>query len=295
MKKEFDKKFKHEAQKYLERNLEGLRESNPGQAFKVLKRLGAKPGDCTDLSTFSLPVFESENLSDQQAAERLAEYFAAISGEFPPLATNALPARVQEKLRSTEKPPILTEYDVYCKIRTAKKPRSGVPGDFPKLITQEFLPELSAPVSRIINSMFQSYEWPEHWKIENVIPIAKTTSPENEDDIRPISLTPFYSKVAEHFVVSWLLNSIGHKIDFRQYGGLKGNSITHYIIEFVNFILSCQDSTEQTAVLACMVDFSKAFNRQNHNNLITKLSDLDVPSWLLKIVMAFLKNRTSWG
>ena len=180
MKKEFDKKFKHEAQKYLERNLEGLRESNPGQAFKVLKRLGAKPGDCTDLSTFSLPVFESENLSDQQAAERLAEYFAAISGEFPPLATNALPARVQEKLRSKEKPPILTEYDVYCKIKAAKKPRSGVPGDFPKLITQEFLPELSAPASRIINSMFQSYEWPEHWKIENVIPIAKTTPPEND-------------------------------------------------------------------------------------------------------------------
>ena len=40
-----------------------------------------------------------------------------------------------------------------------------------------------------------------------------------------------------------------------------------------------------------MVDFSKAFNRQNHNNLITNLSDLGVPSWLLKIVMAFLRNR----
>ena len=40
-----------------------------------------------------------------------------------------------------------------------------------------------------------------------------------------------------------------------------------------------------------MVDFSKAFNRQNHNTLITKLSDLGVPGWLLKIVMAFLQNR----
>ena len=40
-----------------------------------------------------------------------------------------------------------------------------------------------------------------------------------------------------------------------------------------------------------MVDFSKAFNRQNHNLLITKLSDMGVPSWLLKVVMAFLRNR----
>ena len=92
--------------------------------------------------------------------------------------------------------------------------------------------------------------------------------PESEDDLRPISLTPFFSKVTEHFVVKWLLHYISDKIDFRQYGGLKGNSITHYIIEFMNFILLCQDNSEQTAILACMVDFSKAFNRQNHNLLI---------------------------
>ena len=112
-----------------------------------------------------------------------------------------------------------------------------------------------------------------------------------EDDLRPISLTPFFSKVAEHFVVQWLLDCVGHKLDFRQYGGLKGNSVTHYIIEFVNFILSCQDTSEKTAIMACMVDFSKAFNRQNHNILITKLSDMGVPGWLLKIVIAFLENR----
>ena len=77
-----------------------------------------------------------------------------------------------------------------------------------------------------------------------------------------------------------------------QYGGLKGNSITHYIVEFINFISSCQDSSDQTAVMACMVDFSKAFNRQNHNLLFTKLSEMDVPGWLLKVLMAFLEDRT---
>ena len=73
---------------------------------------------------------------------------------------------------------------------------------------------------------------------------------------------------------------------------MKGNSITHYLIEFVNFILANQENKSPTAILACMVDFSKAFNRQNHNILVTKLSDLGVPAWLLRIVMAFLKNRS---
>ena len=121
--------------------------------------------------------------------------------------------------------------------------------------------------------------------------IGKVPIPETEDDLRPISLTPFFSKVAEHFVAMWLMQYIGDNLDFRQYGGIKGNSITHYLIELINFILVNQDSTDQTAILACMVDFSKAFNRQNHNLLITKLSDMGVPAWLLKVVIAFLSDR----
>ena len=37
--------------------------------------------------------------------------------------------------------------------------------------------------------------------------------------------------------------------------------------------------------------FFKAYNRQNHNIHITKLSDLQVPGWLLNLVMGYLKNR----
>ena len=72
---------------------------------------------------------------------------------------------------------------------------------------------------------------------------------------------------------------------------MKGNSTTHYLIEFINFILLNQDSRAQKAILACMIDFSKAFNRKNHNILVTKLSDMGCPGWLLKIVVAFLKDR----
>ena len=71
-----------------------------------------------------------------------------------------------------------------------------------------------------------------------------------------------------------------------------GCSISHYLIDFVNFILYNQDLRIPHAVVAAMVDFSKAFNRQNHNLLITKLSDMGVPAWLLKVVMAFLSGRT---
>ena len=78
-------------------------------------------------------------------------------------------------------------------------------------------------------------------------------------------------------MVTWLLEFIGEKIDWGQYGGIKGSSISHYLIDFVNFILFNHDLKVPHAVLAAMVDFSKAFNRINHNIIITILSEMGVP------------------
>ena len=115
------------------------------------------------------------------------------------------------------KPPHISEYDTYCKLKSTKKPKSGVPNDLPKALLQEFLPELASPVNKIMQNIFNSGEWPNSWKLEHVIPIGKVPMPESEDDLRPISLTPFFSKVSEHFVVKCLLDYISDKIDFRQW------------------------------------------------------------------------------
>ena len=63
------------------------------------------------------------------------------------------------------------------------------------------------------------------------------------------------------------------------------------LVEFVNYILYNQDLNIPHAVLAVMNDFSKAFNRINHNRIIAILSRMDVPEWLLRIVIGFLTDR----
>ena len=67
--------------------------------------------------------------------------------------------------------------------------------------------------------------------------------------------------------------------------------LNNYLIDFINFVLYNQDLELPQAVLSAMIDFSKAFNRQNHLILVTKLSDMGVPGWLLKIVVGFLEKR----
>ena len=185
-------KFKEEAEKYLNKNLGNIRQSKPGQIFSVLKRLGAQPGEGSESNIFSLREHETECLSPDQSAERIAEHFASISQEFPPLNVNLLPSRVKDKILSCDsKPPQISEYDTYCNLRSTKKPKSGVSNDLPKELLKEFSPELASPVHKILQNIFNSGEWP-NWKLEHVIPIGKVPIPECEDDLRPISLTPFF-------------------------------------------------------------------------------------------------------
>ena len=172
-----------------------------------------------------------------------------------------------------------------------KKNKGGVPGDLPASLVSEFAPELAKPLSIIFNKIIETGKWPTQWKTEHGIPLQKINNPKNEDDVRVISLTPFFSKVMEKFIIEWLLDCIGDKIDWHQYGGQKGNSVTHYLIEFINFIQYNQDLSDIHATLAVFVDFSKAFNRQDHNILVTLLSDLGVPGWLLLIIIGFLEDR----
>ena len=91
--------------------------------------------------------------------------------------------------------------------------------------------------------------------------------------------------------MEWLLEYLQEHLDLWQYGGQKGSSVSHYLIDFINFVAYNQDIKNIHAVLAVAVDFSKAFNRQNHNILVELLSELGVPGWLLQIVIGFLENR----
>ena len=41
-----------------------------------------------------------------------------------------------------------------------------------------------------------------------------------------------------------------------------------------------------------LVDFSKAFNRMDHNGLVTTLSDLNIPTCALRLLVSYLSQRS---
>ena len=86
---EFQTKFQKAAGDYIRKNVDNLKEADPGKAFNILKRMGAQPGEETEeMNTFSLPGYE--HLTPTEVANSIVEHFSKVSGEFPtpPLAEN---------------------------------------------------------------------------------------------------------------------------------------------------------------------------------------------------------------
>ena len=122
---------------------------------------------------------------------------------------------------------------VATKIERAKNNKAGVEGDLPVRLSKQFSQELAIPAARIFNKIVNTGEWPSRWKIEKGIPLnkVKPEQPESESELRIISLTPFLSKTFERIVFDWLVFYVGSKLDWSQYGGTRGSSSSHYIID----------------------------------------------------------------
>jgi hypothetical protein len=272
-----------------------MREEAPGKAYRAIKKLGARPGDCDAETGFTLTSHVELDLTPKQSVERLAEYFSTISQEYSPLNVESLPECVRIKLQApvnTCDIPHIEAYEVWEMIKTGQKTKSSVPGELPARLRHEFGPELAGPASIIFNQIATSGQWPEHWKEGSAVPLKKVPSPNDESEVRLIEITYFLSLQMEKFVLKWLLTYISDKLDRDQFGGEKGHSVAHYLIEIINFVLYNQDLSQPASTMLTAVDVQKGFNKCDHNKIIYILvQQMNTPNWLARIVISYLSNR----
>ena len=122
------------------------------------------------------------------------------------------------------------------------------------------------------------------------MPIAKVQLVSEDGGLRPISLTACLSKVLEDFVVNWIISDLSHKIDPQQFGCLKGSSATYSLLDILHIWLSQLDNAGNY-IRTCFLDFCKAFDRIDHNIVISRLISLGVRRALIPWICSFLSGR----
>ena len=162
---------------------------------------------------------------------------------------------------------------------------SGPDGIHPRLLkecSQQIAPSLCA----LFNHSLELSRLPDEWKSADVTPIHKKDQKEPVENYRPISLLPIVSKVMESCVCNRLYELLINKV---QRGFLRNCSCVTQLLSVLHTIGQHLDKNTQTDVL--YLDFTKAFDSDDHGVLIKKLKRYGVKGRLLEWFIDYLDGR----
>ena len=139
-------------------------------------------------------------VSGKALAEKINDTFVSVTKEIPPL--NRLHVDILPEYNHFDISPefFIKEEEVYHKLSNISTSKSHCPDEILNWDLKFYANVLASPVASIFNASIQQATVLAMWKKANVIPIPKTSSPEDvTNDLRPISLTSTRSKTCESF------------------------------------------------------------------------------------------------
>ena len=147
--------------------------------------------------------------------------------------------------------PLVYPWEVYDKLKVVKTKKAPGPDEIPQGVLRDFACELSDPLCDILNTSFREGIVPSQWKEANVIPIPKSQPP-TANQLRPISLTPQLSEIAEAFVATWVKRDITPNLDPAQFGSRPGRSATHALVSILHTLYKASDIPSTTSTLSLL-------------------------------------------
>lgn len=150
---------------------------------------------------------------------------------------------------------------------------------------------MSLPLVILFNTSLRTGIFPTIWKTAHVVPIFKSGDKACCSNYRPISILSCLGKLFESIVYDTLYYHIHPHISPKQHGFVRNRSTTSNLLEYKNYI--CRSFDKKLQVDCIYTDFAKAFDKVNHNILISKLSlYYGIHGSLLRWLKSYLSNRS---
>ena len=103
-------------------------------------------------------------------------------------------------------------------------------------------------------------------------------------------MTPVLAKTLEGFLCKWIDELCPDSDDPLQFGCVKSTCATHCLVELLHNWATVTD-TPRYYIRILLIDFSHAFDKIDHNILLDKYSESDVPEFLVNWKYSFLCER----
>ena len=234
-------------------------------------------------------------ISNQKAvATQFNNFFTNVGSElanqFPPPLTN-----YTQYLNSSEIQPIFTFYeidahDIVPIIKQMDTKKAIGHDNIPAKAIKENILVIAPILVFLINFIIRSSCFPDCLNFARVKPVFKKGDKFSKNNYRPISILSAISKIVEKVLSLQIYNFLD---DFdiltsKQFGFRKGKNTTLAINELMEQLFK---NFGYKLAKVFSIDFSKAFDTINHENLVHKLSLNGFKSCASKLVKSYLSNR----
>ena len=278
--------------KYFHAKVEHLKKCKPSAWWTEVKRLsGCSPASMgrTDVTKSLKLLYESSD--NVNLANIVNEAFLSPMRSFMPLQQDySIDPLDETTIHHAEF--VISKDLVFEKLCKLNQSKAHGPDNIPGWLLKDNADILAKPIADILNSSYREGHLPASWKEADVVPIPKQRPIQDINrHLRPISLTPIISKIAEeHVVNTYVKPAVLEKIDPQQFGAIPRSNTTHALISMIH---SWSESTDGngSATRVMLFDFRKAFDLVDHNVLANKLSAYDIPRAVMCWIIDFLRNR----
>ena len=189
--------------------------------------------------------------------------------EFVPLA----PEFFQNLVSNSQNEPTITitAGNVFEKLSKLNPRKAHGPDGIPTWVLKENADILQLPVKEILNCSYRECRVPKSWKQADIVAIPKKKPiTDINNHLRPISLTPILSTLAENFVVERRVKpAVLARIDKWKFGSIPNSSTKLALISMLHSWNKTTDGNGSTSRVM-LFDFRKAFDIQRQSRKLAR-------------------------
>lgn len=183
----------------------------------------------------------------------------------------------------------ISESTVLSHLKSIKNSFSPGPDGIPSNILRNCADSLSYPLTIIFNESLRTGYLPPLWKESFIIPLFKSGSKMDVSNYRGIAKLSAIPKLLEKIITGMLTHQVSSLLSPFQHGFRKSRSTITNVLELTTCVNDGFKDRLQTDVV--YTDFSKAFDKVNHELLLIKLNSMGFSNSLLSWLRSYLTNR----
>ena len=186
----------------------------------------------------------------------------------------------------------LTEIDIINSANKLKNKMTSGHDQIPSFLVKDCRYAFITPLLYIFNLILKTSVFPDSWKTARVCPILKSGDPSLMTNYRPLSILCNFAKLFEISLYSYIYPAVKNLISPHQHGFMEGRSTITNLALFSQYAANALDNHGQVDVI--YTDFAKAFDRIDHEIILTKLNNFGFHESLIALIRSYLTNRVQY-